>query len=662
MPQFISFDIVTAESGDPVTPNFKPKSMKPNFHLASIFTTLFVAFSATAHAADIEWVGSPGGALFDPNNWDDSVGPTEGVAFDGNIAMVSGSASGGTLVLASGRTLSLKNFTLTTGSFQGVLADSNADSVLNAVDSIINCNNVALDAVVNLTGTSEMHIFAPPAGTSRNTINGAGTATNGTKVTLSDGCKVVHENGNDAGNAGAQSVGQRIIRVVSGTSFATDLATAPLTEFSYAGPANPFAVSTTSPFTITALDPNPPPSAAPPADILVGYQLVPPQAAEVVWLPTVRTASDWQIDLNYGQISNFGYSGTTNVYLADLNGDGMSDKIWRQTANNGGTNPSQIIAAYTTGAVDGFNTTRSFTAPAGDIDVPFSFLSASKTDLVFGDIDGDKIDDSGVYVEASEVGGSANVMVWGILKSQGQVGISNDHGGFSNFVGWAPFGDKALGDKPYMGDFNGDGVADRMIYRTSSHQVFIDLSTPGSFGDGAPDYGPINLGIAGDSMSVSDINGDGKDDLVIGRDNAPPQETLPNNDLQTIYGYYNDGTGFSTLNAASPNITDIWGFGPGTGFLFGNITPLPASTDSFKVTQITSAGPEIAFSGTFRAVRAGTYQIEASLNLQAPWQIMETKEVTTAVLTNFSISDAQLDTAFGPGSRSKVFVRVFLLP
>ncbi len=637
--------------------------MKPKFRLASILTTLFVAFSATAHAADIEWVGTPGGGLFDPDNWSDGVGPTAGTPFDGNILMLDGSATGGTLVLASGRTLTLKNFTLTTSSFQGVLVDSDDDSVLNAIDSILNCNNVAVDAVVNLTGTSEMHIFAASPGTSRNTINGAGTANNGTKVTLSDGCKVVHENGHDPFNAGAQSVGQRIVRVVSGTSFATDLATPPLTEFTYEGPANPFSVATTSPFTITALDPNPL-SVAIPRDILVGYQLVPPQATEVIWLPTTRTATDWQIALNNVQTSNFGYSGTTDVYLADLNGDGMSDKVWRQTATNGGTNPSQIVAAYTTGAADGFAVvlfnpiSPNFTH--GDLDVPFAFLSASETDLVFGDLDGDGIDDSGVYVEASEVGGSANVMVWGILKSNGQIGISADQGGFSNFIGWAPFGDKALGDKPYLGDFNGDGIADRMIRRTSTNQLFIDLSTTGSFGDGVADYGPISLGIAGDTISVSDINGDGMDDLVLGRDTAPPEETLPNNDLQTIYGYYNDGTGFSTLNGASPNITDLWTFGPGIGFLFGNITP--RDTGSFKITQITSAGPDIAFSGTFRAVRAGNYRIEASLNLLAPWAVMETKEVTTAVLTNFSISDAQLDAAFGPGPRSKVFVRVFLLP
>lgn len=281
--------------------------------------------------------------------------------------------------------------------------------------------------------------------------------------------------------------------------------------------------------------------------------------------------------------------------------------------------------------------------------------------MVFGDLDGDGIDDSGVYVEATEVGGAANVMVWGILKSEGQIGISNDHGAFANFIGWAPFGDKLLGDKPYLGDFNGDGITDRMIRRTSTNLLFIDLSTPGSFGDGAPDYPAISLGVAGDTLSISDINGDGIDDLVLGRDTNVPPET-PENNLQTIYGYYNNGNGFSTISMASPDITDIWGFGPGSGFLFGNITPIPLSPDYFKVTQITSAGPDIAFSGTFRAIRVGTYRIETSLDLQSPWELVETKVITTAVLTNFSISDAQLDTIYGPATRSKVFVRAVLLP
>ena len=632
--------------------------MKSNFPLVATFSTLFFA-SAAVHA-QTEWIGSPGGNLFDSSNWSTEVTPVAGVPFDGDISMVLGSATGGgDLVLASGRTLTLNKFTLTVSSIQGVLADSDADSVFNATDSIINCNSVALDAVINLTGTSEMHIFAPSGFPSRNTINGAGTANNGTKVTLSDGCKVVHEDGNAASNAGAQSVGQRIIRVVSGTSFATDLATAPLTEFTYAGPANPFAVATTLPFTITALDPNPPPPVGSVADILVGYQLVPPQAAEVVWLPTVRTATDWQSDLNYGQISNFGYSATTDVYLADLNGDGISDKIWRDNDGPAPKTASRIVASYTSSAPNGFNTSRS----VSDLEIPFDFLTLAATKLIFGDLDGDKIDDAGVTVDGGTagVGGTAGALTWGIYKSANLVGISKDTGSNANFVGWSVFGDISLGDIGYLGDFNGDGIADRLIYRVSSKEVFIDLSTVGSFGNGVPDYGPISLGIAGDTLSISDINGDGKDDLVLSRDTNVPPET-PENNLQTLYGYYNDGTGFSTLTMASPNITDIWGFAPRTGFLFGNIAPIPASGDSFKITQITSAGPEIAFSGTFRAVRAGTYQIETSLNLQAPWEIMETKVVTTAVLTNFSITDAQLDTVYGPATRPKVFVRVVLVP
>jgi hypothetical protein len=211
-----------------------------------------------------------------------------------------------------------------------------------------------------------------------------------------------------------------------------------------------------------------------------------------------------------------------------------------------------------------------------------------------------------------------------------------------------------------MGDFNGDGIADRMIYRVSTHQAFIDLSVRGAFGNGVPDYGPISLGVTGDRVYVTDINGDGKDDLALARDTnlLPPPNNTPN--LQTLYGYYNDGTGFSTLNAASPNITDLWG--AGEGVLFGNLEPIPASLSELAITRIATAGPDVPFSGTFKAVKDGSYQIEASLNLLSPWEIMDTLTVTTAALTNFSISVEQLDTAFGPETRSKVFVRVVLLP
>lgn len=636
--------------------------MKPKFHLAACLTTLLFT-TASSHALTT-WIGpDSGGDVFNPDNWDE-VGPVNGVIFDDDILIAGAavaSSAGGTLILKSGRMLTLApsatvpSATLTISSLQGTTgAGEDADTIVNVTNSTINCNNIAFDAVLNLTGTSSLQIFAASPNPSRNTINGDGTAANGTRVNLADGCRVVHNNGNDASNAGAQSVGQRIFRTSSGISFATDFATPPLTDFALVGASAPFATPTTSPFTITA---GPPPAPIPGLvgagpDIVIGFRLVPPETQEAIWYPTFRSSTDWQIDLATANIVRFGWSGITDVYVADLDGDGRDDKVMRQTANNGGNNPSQIIATYSLPGPTGFTTT-DFNGSNGDLDIPFGFLSAADTQLTFGDLDGDKIEDAGVYLDASNpnIGGTAGQMVWGTLKSGGVKGISND---FANFVGWNVFG--ITGDRPFMGDFNGDGVADRMLHRPSSNQVFIDLSVPGNFGDGVADYN-VSLGIAGDTVYVSDINGDGFADLVLSRqtDLLPPPNTTPG--LKTIFGFYNDKTGFSTLIGSSPNIQDIWG--NTEGLLFGRLDGLPPG---FRITQVTSAGPGVAFAGNFDAVAAGTYLIQTSLNLQDPWLTLQTIVVATPAITPFSLSKAQLDTAYGAGVRPKVFVRAALQP
>ena len=140
----------------------------------------------------------------------------------------------------------------------------------------------------------------------------------------------------------------------------------------------------------------------------------------------------------------------------------MSDKVMRQPVAIGDTPPSQIIASYMTVPPSGFATSTGFSDPDGNIDLPFLFLGVAETELVFGDLDGDKINDSGVIADE----------------------------------GNAAFGDIGLGDIGYLGDFNGDGIADRLINRVSTNQAFIDLSVLGAFGDGIPHYGPIALGIS----------------------------------------------------------------------------------------------------------------------------------------------------------------------
>ncbi len=628
--------------------------MKSKFHLACFsFTCL-----ATASAVPIQWIGEAGGDFFDPFNWSDEIGPDPdgdpATAYEGDILFSNSSATAAqNLLLGTGFNMTVTNSTLDFTGFtiQGV-QNAATDASIQLNKTTLTVNSVANDVMLNLTNRSELRLFGV-----NNSINGNNTPTNNTRVLLGDGSKITHINGNN-GNAGTgATVGQRIFRAASGISFESDFASPPLTEFIISGDSTPFTAPNGGSSTITAVDPAP---SVPVPEIIIGYRLVPPEQNQPVWYPTYRTATDWQINLDIPQIARFGFAGITDAYLADLNGDGLSDKVMRQTANNGGTNPSQVIASYTTAPPDGFATSTNFNPPAGDLQVPFLLLSAADTKLIFGDLDKDKIDDSGVTVDGSKVGGAAGQLTWGMYKSAGIAGISKDQGANANFTGWNVFGDLALGDLGYLGDFNGDGVADRMIYRVSTRQVFIDLSVAGNFGDGMADYSPIPLGVAGDAIYVSDINGDGKDDLVVARDTSqsPPPNNTPG--LQTLYGYYNDGSGFSALVESAPDITDLWG--AGEGLLFGNIVPLPENTAGFKITQIGSAGPEMAFSGTFQAIRAGTYRVEASLNLQSPWQVMETLSIASPGPASFSISDSQLDTAFGPATRAKVFVRISLLP
>jgi len=566
---------------------------------------------------------------------------------DGNIIFSDGSAVGAkNLLLGTGLTMTVTKSALDFTGFtiQGV-QNSTTDSVVNLINSTLTVGSLSNDLVATLTKASTINVKGV-----NNTVNGTFPQANlnNTRVNLGAGSKIVHVNGN--GGAGGATVGSRIFRSATGANFETDFATAPLTDFLLSGPdTTPFVAPNDGPFTITAINPSSNP------EIVIGYRgynvVTQPNP---IWFPSYRSITDWQIDLDNPNIAYFGWDTITDYYLADLNGDGLDDKIVRQTAINGGTNPSQILVTYTNSGATGF-TTNVFTGSNGDNDVPFGFLSAASTELTFGDLDGDKIEDAGVYVDASipvPPPGIAGQMAWGTPKSGGVKGITNN---FSNFAGWSIFG--IAGDKPLMGDFNADGIADRAIHRPSTNQVFIDLSVAGGFGDGSVDY-TISLGITGDKIIVSDINGDNYDDLVVARDTslqAPPNNTPG---LQTIYGYYNDGTGFSTLNGASPNIQDNWG--NDSGILFGRLTVPAGDNGGFKVTQITNAGPGVAFAGIFYAPVATAYAIQASLNLQPPWQTVTTVTVPSPATTPFSLSDAQLNAALGADPRSKLFVRVVL--
>ena len=611
--------------------------------------------SGILHAVPIEWIGNPGDSFFDGANWSDEIGPdpdsNPATPYNGDILFASSSTTvPAKLILGSGYTMTVVDSTLDFGGngIEGDLA-SDADSNIILTNSTLSVQSIAID--VNLTADATSTLNLNGAGNPINAdVDGAVTPANGTTVSLADGAKIVFVNGNNATNLGAQTIGQRIIRTAGPTTFAADYGTPPLEEFSLAGDQTPFTAPNGGAFTITAtglpvvLNP----------DKIVGLQAYSagPPAQNPVWIPTLRTTTNWQYTIDNTNIVNYGWSLITHFFLADLNGDGLDDKLMQQTAISGGAiNPAQLILGYTA------NTPNGFTAGANDqINVPFGWLNASDTKIVFGDMDGDGIDDVGMYIMDTAFGGTLDAYVWGAWKSAGTPGIASFTG--TNLAGWSYFGTPSLGDVCMMGDFNGDGIADRLLHRVPDNLIFIDLSVSGTYGDGVADYGPLALGMAGDKLLVTDINGDGLDDLVLARDTST-DPLYPTPGLQTLYGYFNDGNGFASLDGAQPDIVDFWGVNDGV--LFGKV-PGP-DLSNFKITQVTSAGPNADFVGTFNAPVLWNYRIEASLDLQAPW--VEVGNYTNVLgSVPFTVTDAVLDTAFPATTdpRPKVFLRTALLP
>jgi hypothetical protein len=191
---------------------------------------------------------------------------------------------------------------------------------------------------------------------------------------------------------------------------------------------------------------------------------------------------NWNWDYYMGLVNGGGVSGVFTGSNADFNGDGRDDIV---TFNQGSA--ADVYVALSNGA--GFAGTsvkwQEFFSPAGE------------TPLT-GDFDGDGKDDIVTFTQGS----LADVYV---ALSTGA--------GFGGGAKWHDFF-SISGEVPAVGDVNGDGRDDIITFtRNAAADVYVALSNGSSFGASAKwhDF----FGLAGETPGVGDVNGDGKADLIV---------------------------------------------------------------------------------------------------------------------------------------------------
>jgi hypothetical protein len=209
----------------------------------------------------------------------------------------------------------------------------------------------------------------------------------------------------------------------------------------------------------------------------------------------------WNWDYYMSLVNSGGTSGVFTGSNADFNGDGRDDIV----AFNQGT-AGDVYVALSNGA--GFTGTtvkwQEFFAPAGE------------TPLT-GDFNGDGKDDIVTFTH-----GSLNDVY---------VALSNGSS-FGAGVKWHDFF-AISGEVPAIGDVNGDGRDDIITFtRNSLADVYVALSTGTGFGTSVKwhDF----FGLAGETPGVGDVNGDGKADLVV----------FSQGTLADVYVALSTGTGF----------------------------------------------------------------------------------------------------------------------
>ena len=189
-----------------------------------------------------------------------------------------------------------------------------------------------------------------------------------------------------------------------------------------------------------------------------------------------------KIDFNVG-------TGPQGIKIADLNGDGKLDII---VANYTGNS----VSVLQNQAVSGSITSSSFAAK-----VDFVAANAPKT-IVIGDVDGDG------RPEIMAVGNTVAV-----LLNQVTAGVINS-GAFAAKIDFLTNGVSSM----VFSDMNNDGKPDFVINGNYSMQIMVNNSKPGFLSMGSAVRVNSELSASGIMFAVSDVDGDGKPDIVCASD------------------------------------------------------------------------------------------------------------------------------------------------
>lgn len=193
-------------------------------------------------------------------------------------------------------------------------------------------------------------------------------------------------------------------------------------------------------------------------------------------------------------VTGYGFAApTAKPMLGDINGDGIDDIVVAQTAGAS----VQWASGHSVDTGGGVGAFSKATTSSG-------FLGASATSInnYLGDVNGDNIDDI-VAIDAN--------FMWNVRPSTA-AGLSNVAANDQT----KQFG-LTTSDVPIFGDFNGDGMHDVGIWRNSA-STFVSL-TGGTLGSGVVGTGATVTGAIGSAAwnvpLIGDMNGDGRDDLVL---------------------------------------------------------------------------------------------------------------------------------------------------